>query len=240
MAKKKPTHDLILRAEDVASTIKASESVLEMVKKLAKAGKALEDQIKVAVKEAREMPVKNPDEYETAAEFLKKIKGTQAGIKDRISPLVKKAHECHKAAKAIENAFMKPLDNLVDAIKIKMKRTIVLLGVGADGKENLIDEEKVEKAYQLAEEGKQEEAEALLVEAGYFTPGELPDALPKVKGVTIKAIWRWAVVEEKKVPRKYMIPDDKAIGGIVKSLKAKTDIKGIRVWSEPSLSISAK
>jgi len=42
--------------------------------------------------------------------------------------------------------------------------------------------------------------------------------------------WDFEVTDESKVPRQYMVPDVKAIGGVVKSLGEKADIPGVRVF----------
>lgn len=59
--------------------------------------------------------------------------------------------------------------------------------------------------------------------------------IPKVDGTAVRKVWRFEVTDKDAIPRNYMIPDDKAIGRVVSALKDRTEIPGIRVWSEESI-----
>jgi hypothetical protein len=189
-----------------------------------------------------EMPVETYAEYEAAGRALREMKGGMQLVDARVGPLVSAAHQTHKAAKSIETAFKGPMEKLLGVVKMKMRAVIVREEIrGASPLEEIgLDQEKLAAAYALAEDGKQEEAEALLAEAGVFTPDELPEGLPKIDGVSIRTEWSWKVIDENKIQREYLMPDKKKIGGVVRAMHDKTKIKGITVYSFPNLAISAK
>lgn len=59
---------------------------------------------------------------------------------------------------------------------------------------------------------------------------------PKVKGVSTRQVWRFEIVDASKVPDQYKIIDEKSIGGVVRSLKERTNIPGVRVYPEDVVS----
>ncbi len=236
----KPT-DLIPTSEIQSVELKASGIVEELETLKEKAASIAASAMEV-VERAKDMAVDDYGQYESAGELLRDIRASTKLVEDRVGPLVKVAHAAHKAAKSIENAFLKPLDALSEVLKLKMRALIVREEIrGKDPLEKVeLDGEKLAEAYALAELGKQQEAEALLAEAGVFTPDDLPEGLPKVEGISIRTIWSYKIVDEKKIPRDYLTPDRKAIGGTVRAMKEKTKIKGIAVFSTPSLAVTAK
>lgn len=221
--------------------VKAAEIVEELTVLKDRAAKLAEEAMKV-VERAGAMEVVTYSDYENAGELLRDIRTAAKRVTERVSPLVKTAHAAHKAAKAIENAFGKPLAALTEVLKLKMRAMIVREEIrGRDPVDKVqLDGEKLAEAYALAELGKQEEAEALLLEAGIFTPDDLPEGLPKIDGISIRTTWHYKINDEKKIPREHMMPNAKSIGGVVRSMKEKTKIKGISVYSTPGLAISAK
>ncbi|KKL71198.1 hypothetical protein LCGC14_2097270 [marine sediment metagenome] len=233
--------DLIPTSEIQSVEVKARE-IAEELEVLKKKAASLAESAMEVVERAKGMAVDDYGQYEAAGKLLRDIRTSTKLAEERVGPLVKIAHSAHKAAKSIENAFVKPLNALSEVLKLKMRALIMREDIRGNDPlaEVELDGEKLAEAYALAELGKQEEAEALLAEAGVFCPEDLPDGLPKVDGVSIRTLWSYKIVDEKKIPRDYMTPDLKAIGGTVRALKAKTKIKGISVYSVPSLAVTAK
>ena len=60
--------------------------------------------------------------------------------------------------------------------------------------------------------------------------------LPEVKGQTFRTNWRYRIVDISKIPAEYLIPDEKRIGEVVRGLKDMTNIPGIEVYKEESVS----
>ena len=54
---------------------------------------------------------------------------------------------------------------------------------------------------------------------------------PKVKGISTRKKWSFEIANADLIPREYLIPNEVAIGGVVRALKGATNIPGIRVVS---------
>lgn len=63
---------------------------------------------------------------------------------------------------------------------------------------------------------------------------------PKVGGLSNRVKWCWVPTDVDEVPRAYMMLDDAAISGVVRALKGKTQIPGIRVYAEPIVASGSK
>lgn len=183
--------------------------------------------------------IDGPTANESAADFLKDCKRMEREVKDKVGPIVTKAHEAHKAAKKLENSLMEP---------IKEGRRIVGLKMGTYQREVEADrkmleeqerariakeqeDEQVEFAQNLHEQGRYEEAEAVIAAPPMPVEVDLPDDTAKVKGTISRTTWHSEVIDARLVPRGYLIPDEKAIGAIVRARKGKIEIPGVKTWS---------
>lgn len=63
----------------------------------------------------------------------------------------------------------------------------------------------------------------------------VPVDIPKAAGISSREVWKFAITDHASIPREYLIPDEKAIGGVVRALKGKTNIPGVRVFSEDTI-----
>jgi len=73
-----------------------------------------------ADRKAQGLIVKTQLDYDTANQFLKSIKELQAKIKDTFGPIISKAFQAHKEAKAQETKHLEPLIKAESLIKNKM------------------------------------------------------------------------------------------------------------------------
>ncbi len=122
----------------------------------------------------------------------------------------------------------------------------------AEAKAKAEQEERfLQEALRREQEGDKETADLILNAAEELPPPEtepvsvpvvptpaveplsLTPAVPKVEGLSFGVDWKWEVSDIEKVPRKYMKLDESAIGGVVRAMKDKTEIPGIRVFSVP-------
>lgn len=114
-------------------------------------------------------------------------------------------------------------------------------------------EARLEEAAKLEEAGKKDEAArmeaaARLEEAAWnklsdkamddvpVTMPVIEPTTPKVEGTSVRTFWKYEIVDSSKVPREYMIVDEKAIGAMVRAKKGSTSIPGVRVYPETSVS----
>ena len=64
--------------------------------------------------------------------------------------------------------------------------------------------------------------------------------MAKAEGVSARFVWRFRVVDEAKIPRKYLAVDEKKIGADVKTHGPECGIPGIEVYKEAIVSGRAK
>ena len=61
----------------------------------------------------------------------------------------------------------------------------------------------------------------------------MPEPARKVEGgVAMRESWHFEIVDADLLPRDYMVPDEKAIGQVVRGLKGQTAIPGIEAYAE--------
>ncbi len=93
------------------------------------------------------------------------------------------------------------------------------------------EDARLKDAEALKKDGQHELADALL-DAPIVIP---PVVVPKTEtptGISYRDNWKYRVTDESKVPRQYLVLDDKKIGGVVRAMKGETRIEGIEVYSE--------
>jgi uncharacterized protein with gpF-like domain len=88
----------------------------------------------------------------------------------------------------------------------------------------------------------QEQEQARLIEAAREAeePAEIRETLiaaaeAPIQTTTTTFVDRWVfeVTDPKAVPREYLMPDEKKIGGVVAAMKDETNIPGVRAWNDP-------
>lgn len=116
-------------------------------------------------------------------------------------------------------------------------------------------EKEEAKARELEAQGRQAEAEAKReaadraealriqqADAKRTAAAQIPAApvvhieQPKVAGISTSTVWKFEIVNPDLIPREYLTPDEKAIGGVVRSLKGRASIPGVRIFEETIMS----
>lgn len=98
---------------------------------------------------------------------------------------------------------------------------------------------RLEEAAEAEEAGDTDQAEALLAEpieveeVPAVAPPIVPTIVPgKVEGAgAMVEVWKFEVVDVCALPGEYVLADEVAIGKVVRALKGKTKIPGVRVYS---------
>ena len=98
------------------------------------------------------------------------------------------------------------------------------------------------EAAQLAKEAEEQRlaAQALAAKQAADSVAAVQDvkvkaAVPTVAGIRARVNWKFRIVDASKLPRKYLMPDEVAIGQEVRSSKTETKIPGVEVYSEDSI-----
>jgi hypothetical protein len=82
---------------------------------------------------------------------------------------------------------------------------------------------------------KQREAQTAMIEEAVNTGDTeaLVEAAEVVPDVTLRDVWKFRITDPDKIPREFLIPDEAAIGKVVRAMKGKTKIEGVAVYNEP-------
>ena len=197
---------------------------------------------------SRSLKIKTAGEYENAAEFLKCIKRTAKSIEDKRKSITR---PLDMAKKSIMDLFRKPLCDLSEAeglvkrgmLAFSQEQERIRREREAQLREQARREEErkrrqlEERAKKAEASGKVEKAEALRERAEEVfvpTPVVAP-TVNRVSGIVEKTVWKYRIVDVNKIPREYMIPDEKAIANIGRATKGRVTIPGVEFYPEKTL-----
>lgn len=202
---------------------------------------------------AGEIKVEDQISLDSALEILKVCKLMRRKIDDLMDPIIKRDNDMHKADLEQKRALKAPILTAEDIVKPQVasyRRKLedarweaeekARRAIEAKKKE---EEELLKKALKAEEKGEVEEAEDLLEEAVAKVeeaPQEVTDlkSVPKApdpKGTTLRKVWKYRITDPEKVPREFMILDEKKIGFFARTYKGSKEIPGIEIYSEDIL-----
>jgi hypothetical protein len=196
-----------------------------------------------------EIAITNQIEYETAAEFLKRIKGQQTEISETFDPIIKKAHETHQESLAQKNKYFVPLKNAEGKIKklmvdyttaqelkakLEQKKLQDIADAEAKKQQKILDE----KIARAQASGKTEKVEELIEKKENVVPITVPVIASQIetpKGISFKDNWKAIIIDANLIPREWCMPDEKALNIFAKSTKGTKQIPGVEFKCEKIL-----
>lgn len=191
-------------------------------------------QMSVAETTGTEIIVKDAASRAVACEFLKQIKAQMKRVTDFWADAKKKASEAHKAICAQEKALLDPLKNAENAVKIR---------IGSfDLAERMRIQEEEERRRKAAAEAMQlavdaeNEGESELAEEAVALAAEEAACVsytPKTAGVTTRFEWRARVTDVEKVPRHFLVVDERALNAYAKATKGRCPVPGVEFYEAP-------
>ena len=196
-----------------------------------------------ALEVAKEIIIDDDTSYIVGADFLKGLKSIQKRINGTFDDPIKAAFAAHRSIVAAKKKHSEPIADAEKVVKVKIaayrkeaerKRKEEEAKLRVEAKK-LAEERRLAEAETLEKAGKTEEAEAVVSAPLRTPPVVLESTTPKVRGIVSREVWTFRVVNPDAIPRKYMIPDLKAIRGVAKALKGEADIPGVEVYSESSI-----
>jgi gas vesicle protein len=195
-----------------------------------------------APEHACEIEIKNNGDLKDAYSFLKILKELKKQLGQIFDPIIKKAHEAHKEAKAQKNKFEDPLKEAESIVTPKIKKYLDEEERKRQEEERRLQEEvrkqqeeaRIERATELEEEGKAKEAEEVLTEPDNTPLPTIAKTTPKVDRRLIRKTWKWRVVDASKVRRQYLTEDTVKINATVRAhgKDAEKTVGGIQAWEE--------
>jgi hypothetical protein len=190
------------------------------------------------ISEMEVLKIENDAAAEQAGNFLRKNKETQKFVKEYFEDARKTTYDAYKAVTYQISFFIEKLTQAEKTVKRKV----------ADYR---MEQERIrrEEERRLAEEARKKEEERLLQQAEESgddsildTPIEAPaihiEEPKKMDGVSFVEKWTYEIQDANKIPREYLIPDEKKIRGVVSSLKDKANIPGVRIYADKTVRVA--
>lgn len=181
---------------------------------------------------------------EAAGELLRDIKTLREEIAASTDPVIEAAHKAHKAALAQRKQLEAPLVQAEGTIKGRLAayvteqerlRRIVEAQAAAEAR-RIEEDRRLVEAEALAAAGEAAEAEAVL-DAPMPAPPPPRARVPKVEGVATREVWSAQVtnlmqlvkaIAAGQAPLALVLPNEPALHGQARSLKAQMQIPGVR------------
>jgi len=198
---------------------------------------------------AQAVVVVDNDTFAKAGEVLTLVKALRKEIDKSYDPIIKAAHLTHKEAVKSKKIADEPLvkaekhlkPQIGSYLKKKEQERIEEEARLMREAEKKADDERIRLAAEAEDAGAHEEAEAIIDEEPEpVAPPIVVDDTPKLDGVSVRQNWKFKIVDESKIPRKYMVPNEKAIGAMARSLKSMADIPGVTFYPEDSVAAGAR
>ncbi len=208
--------------------------------------------------QAVEIKVIDQETLSLATNFVLSLKALQKEIDEAFDPIIRAAHKAHKEALDQKKKFELPLLKAEGIVKPKIaayiqeqerkRKEAERERLRAEQEKRRLEEEALQRALEaerraLAEKDEasrkiaQAEAEKILIQAAdeekRIVPASFIPEVPKTEGLAMRENWDFEVVDEAAIPREYLIPNEVKIRRVVKTLKDKTNIPGIRVFNRP-------
>lgn len=156
--------------------------------------------------------IKNDDELNEANNVLRKIVTLKKAAKQHFDGLKKPFNEAMANLRAKEKEFLAPMEQGEQTIKKLM-----------------VDYNLKVQAKLREEQKKMEEAAKQLAANGLEITPTIKVERPKVQGTTTRNRYDFEIVDEKLIPREFLTIDMAAIGKVVRAMKEKTNIPGVKV-----------
>lgn len=183
-------------------------------------------------------------DYNQAGETIKKVKGWKKLLEDQRMSLTRPLDE---SKKRIIQLFSQPilvLENIKKTIDQAMFQYEHKKEMERKAEEARLEEIAKREADRLAkraekaeEKGQEEKAEELKQQAETMqniAPVVAP-TIEKVTGLSRKTIWKYEIVDEKLIPREYLMPNQILLGQVARATKGTLQISGIRFYEDKSV-----
>ena len=186
-----------------------------------------------------------------ANDYLLEVKALRRRFDDELNPGISQAFAHHRYLVSQKKKFTDPLDRIESLLKPKITAYLIeqdRIRMAAEREAQLAKEaaekeaeDAADVASALIDEGKIEEANQVVemqterIETIKAAAPVIPDK-PVAAGASIVERWDFEITDVNLLPRKFMVPDEKAIRKVVQGLHSQADIPGIRVFSTKTIS----
>ena len=185
-----------------------------------------------------------PAEYTIAGELLKQVKGRYNEVerirKDLESPQ-------REALKRLQG-FFKPVLDKFSAAETKLKRSIADWNIEqariqaeqeriarekAAQEQDRIDREVQAQALIAEQNGNHNQAEEIIAMTPRVSMPVIEKEQVKVAGISMRDNWGYRIKDANKIPREYMIPNEKLLTQLAKTTKGALSVPGVEFFNDP-------
>jgi hypothetical protein len=182
------------------------------------------------------------DNLDALGDLLGKIKRLEDWGFEAFHTAVSHAHKLMTHAGELRNRYTIPLACAQTALKSKLEAFVRQERQRAELARQLAEEAerkaRRDEAARLAALGKEKEAVAVVSAP---MPAPKPEPPPKkIKGVSSRQVWRAKIVDVDRVPREYMIPNQKMLDEKVNACKGAIQIPGVEVYEDAVTSVRGR
>lgn len=202
--------------------------------------------------QANSIIIHNPETLKIANDFLLAVKKMLKEIGDAFGPIIEKAHKAHKEALAQRKKYEEPLLKAERAVKQQIgvyvrKQEEIRREAERKAKEAEADrlrkQAEIEaEAQRFENEGYFEEAEEIRAQESETTDAAIVPDAPSLNGISVRRILDFEIIDEEKIPRRFLSVDSKKIREYLREHKEKAldlDIPGIKVFYRDSVASRA-
>lgn len=212
---------------------------------------AIEESTALLVTEAQGITITDQDSYGYAGAFLTEmLKPALREIEARFRPMQRAADAAKKEILDQRRALEVPLraaeritKELMGAYVIEQRR----IAAAAEAERLRVAREEAEtaalaEAARLEEAGHTEAAEEMITAPVVPVVSAPPPEEPKAEGVSARFVTKYRIINVDQVGRAFMMPDEKKIGQVVRSMGADAAemVGGIEVYEEPVIAAAAR
>lgn len=193
---------------------------------------------------AKALVVKDQASYNEAAEGLLLIKEFLKRVDALCDPNIRRWYDGHKKAVSEKKALTDmPLQaeaiykrGIASYIQEQERIRLEIQRKAEEEAKRREEEERLALAVQAEQAGADEQTiEDIVNTPQPYTPPVVAQTFRPMAGVSSRKTWKWRLVDESKVPRKYLVLNTVAINSAVKSLGKAADIPGIEVYEDTGI-----
>lgn len=150
--------------------------------------------------------IKNNQDYNSCETLLQGLTALRDNIKAETDPVIKAAHNAHKQAIAMRDKYLKPVQQVIDKIKSAMGNYV-------------LEQKQKEEALKREKERIEQE--------GLPTP-PTPVLTPLQTSTQTVEYWDFEIIDEMKIPREYLMPNEMKIRKTIQNFKGMIEIPGVK------------
>ncbi len=202
---------------------------------------ALRSDVDQILERMKALKIENDEQFEETGEFVQRIKGKQKEVKDLFETERKARYDKLQETYGKINALVDPLIKAEGIVKEKLVEWHrELKRKAAEEEQKRLAELKIQAEDRLLEEAEVNGDESILDEELMIPKSEFKTKIPTIRGVSFTEKWHFQIVDAMKIPREYLMIDERKIQDVVDALKANTKIDGIEVYSGERVGAKAK